>query len=222
MKPGSLAALYRARFDDADQAWKRQVWGVLWEREFSRLISPGDTLLDLGGGYCELVNQAVARRRIVVDLNPEVAERAAPGVEVHVGPADDLSFLADGEVSVVFTSNFLEHLPDKAAVARVLGEAARVLAPGGRLVALGPNVRLMPGAYWDYWDHQVALSERSLAEMLGGMGFQLERVEPGFLPASTRSRLPRWRWLVEAWLALRPLSSALAGKQFLVLARKPG
>lgn len=216
-----LDALYASRFDAKDEAWKRRVWSVLWRRVFSRLVAPDHVLLDVGGGYCELANAAVARRRIVVDLNPEVARHAAPGVEVRIAPADDLAFLDDGQVDVAFTSNFFEHLPDKPTLTRTAIEIRRVLRPGGRLVAMGPNVRLMPGAYWDYYDHHLALSERSLAELLAMLGFEIEQAEARFLPATVKTRLPRWEWLVEAYLALRPVSSILLGRQFLVIARKP-
>ncbi|HET6921729.1 MAG TPA: class I SAM-dependent methyltransferase [Anaeromyxobacteraceae bacterium] len=216
-----LDLLYANRFDARDEAFKARVWAILWRRVFSRWIGPRDVLLDVGGGYCELANAARARRRIVVDLNPLAPRHAAPGVEVHLASAEAMGFLGDGEVDVVFSSNFFEHLPDKGSLTRVLGEMRRVLRPGGRLLAVGPNVRLMPGSYWDWYDHHLPLSERSLAEALLMCGFALERVDPRFLPATTRSRLPRWPWLVEAWLALRPLSSLLTGRQFLLVARRP-
>lgn len=216
-----LDSLYETRFDAADEAWKRKVWAVLWRRVFSRWIAPDDVLLDVGGGYCELSNVAVARRRIVVDLNPETARHAAPGVEVHLRPADALDFLPDGSVDVAFSSNFFEHLPDKAALTRTVAELKRVLRPGGRLLVVGPNLRLMPGTYWDYYDHHLPLTERSVVELLGMLGFEVEEADARFLPATVKSRLPRWSWLVDAYLLLRPLSSAAFGKQFLVVARKP-
>ncbi len=63
---------------------------------------------------------------------------------------------------VVFMSNYLEHLADGDAVLRQLREAWAVLKPGGRLIVLQPNIRLVGGAYWDFLDHKVALTERSL------------------------------------------------------------
>jgi len=216
-----LDSLYAARFDADDEAWKRVVWAVLWRRVFSRLVPASGTLLDLGGGYCELVNAAVARRRLVVDLSPATPRYADPGVEVFVGPVHDLGFLPDGSVDVVFTSNLLEHLPTRALLVQTVEEARRVLRPGGRLLAVGPNIRFMAATYWDYVDHHLPLSDRSVAELLRMSGFQLERVEPRFLPATVKSRLPRWPILVEAYLALRPVSSFLFGRQFLVVARKP-
>lgn len=215
-----LDALYANRFAPEEEAFKASVWSILWRRVFSRYIRPDDVLVDVGGGYCELSNAAVARRRIVVDMNPRAHGYAAPGVEVRIASAEHMSFLSDGEATVAFTSNFFEHLPDKAALERVVLEIGRVLAPGGRLIAVGPNVRLMPGTYWDFFDHHLPLSDRSLRELLETSGFEMEHIVPRFLPATTKIALPRWPWLVEAYLALRPLSSWAVGKQFLVIARK--
>jgi SAM-dependent methyltransferase len=213
--------LYAARFDRRDEAFKVAVWRILWRRVFSRWVQPDDVLVDVGAGYCEFSNAAVARRRVAVDLNPRLIEYAAAGVEAHVASANRLDFLADGEADVAFSSNFFEHLPSKSALTDVLTEIRRVLRPGGLLIVMGPNVRKMPESYWDFYDHQLALSERSLAEGLVMIGFTIEEVHSGYLPATTRSRLPRWPWLVALYLALRPLLAPLFGRQFLVLARKP-
>jgi len=216
-----LATLYANRFDEADRAWKNEVWGILWKRVFANWIRPQDTIVDLGAGYCEFINHAVAKRRIAVDLNPETAALAAPGVEVKAVSADDLGFLERAEVDVVFSSNFLEHLPSKEAVARLLAESYRVLRPEGRLILVGPNIRYLADKYWDYFDHHVPLSHSSVCEALQLHGFALERVEPKFLPYTVKGSRLRSALLVEAYLALRPLSSGLLGKQFLVVAQKP-
>ena len=216
-----LGALYDARFTAEDRAFAADVWRILWRRVLSRYVGPTDVLLDVGGGSCEFINAAVAGRRVVVDLNPSVREHAADGVEAHVGPADSMPFLADGEAAVVFASNVFEHFPDKPTLLRAIQEIHRVLAPGGRLIVIGPNIRFAASTYWDFFDHHVALSDRSLSELLRASGFQLERVVPRFLPMTVKSRLPRWRWLVEAYLLLRPIASRVVGRQFLVVARKP-
>jgi SAM-dependent methyltransferase len=177
-------------------------------------------VLDLGAGFCEFINHAVARRRIAVDLNPETVRSAAAGVEVKAVSAAELGFLRPGEVDVVFSSNFLEHLDSKPEVSRVFDEVQRVLRPGGRIILMGPNIRYLADRYWDYFDHHVPLSHASICEALELHDFQLEHVEPRFLPYTVKGARLRWRFLVEAYLACRPLSSALLGKQFLVVARK--
>jgi dolichol-phosphate mannosyltransferase len=215
-----LSELYMRRFSGADRAAKLRVWATLWERVFARWIRPDDAVVELGAGYCEFINAVVARRRIAVDLNPDTALAAAPGVEVHTVSASELAFLRDGEVDVVFTSNFLEHLPSKDHVTQVVRSAHRILKPGGLLIVMGPNIRYLAGVYWDFYDHHVPLSDRSVCELLGSCGFELRRVEPRFLPYTVKSRFPTWDWLLRAYLRLRPISSAVLGRQFLVVATK--
>ena len=217
----NLAELYANRFDAADQAWKLRVWGVLWRRVFSRYVRADDTVLDLGAGFCEFINAAQAKRKIAVDLNPRLSEFAHAGIETHCAPAQSLSFLADGEVDVVFTSNFLEHLPNKEVLSSVVQEVRRVLRRGGTFIIMGPNIRFLPGQYWDYFDHHIALSERSVAELLAISGFELAEVVAQFLPYTVKSGGPRWEWLVHLYLSARPLSSRFLGKQFLLVARTP-
>jgi SAM-dependent methyltransferase len=217
-----LKKLYRNRFDETDRARKARVWKVLYQRVFEQWIRRDDTVVDLGAGFCEFINAVRAKRRIAVDLNADTRSLAAPGVEVEAASASDLGFLSTGSVDVVFSSNFLEHLADKEEVAGVMREALRVLKTGGTLILLGPNVRLIPGVYWDFFDHHVPLSDRSMCELLAITGFDLVRVEPRFLPYTTRSALPQAPWLVALYLILRPLSSAILGKQFLIVAKKSG
>jgi hypothetical protein len=86
---------------------------------------------------------------------------------------------------------------------------------------MGPNIRFLADVYWDYFDHHVPLSDRSARELLEVTGFEIRHVEPRFVPYTVKSRLPQWAWLVRVYLALRPLSSAVFGKQFLIVATKP-
>lgn len=215
-----IERLYRNRFDDRDRSRKSAIWNVLYRRVFAQWIRPTDIVVDLGAGFCEFINAARAGRRIAVDLNPDTIRCAAPGVEVQATSASDLSFLNGESVDVVFSSNFLEHLPGKEAVLSVLREAFRILRSGGSLILMGPNVRLVPGVYWDFFDHHVPLSDRSVCEALAMVGFNLAHVESRFLPFTTRSALPQAPWMVDLYLKLRPFSSSILGKQFLIIAQK--
>src|SRR5207247_135781 len=107
-----------------------------------------------------------ARTKIGMDLNPNSAEHLQPEVRLVRQDCSARWPFADGELDVVFTSNFFEHLPEKAALGRTLDEAFRCLKIGGRLIAVGPNIRFTGGRYWDFWDHYLPLTDASLSEGL--------------------------------------------------------
>ena len=71
---------------------------------------------------------------------------------------------------------------DEGALQRALGHAWRALRRGGLLIAMGPNIRYLPGAYWDFIDHHIALSDRSIVEAMEIAGFSRRRVVDRFLP----------------------------------------
>lgn len=216
-----LKATYEARFSDAELRDKQILWSVLCQEQFQQYVPVDGTVLDLGAGYCEFSNNIRARRRIAVDLNPDTAAFAVEGVEVLETNSADMHQIADGTVDTVFTSNFFEHLPDTEALLATLGESQRVLRPGGSIVVLMPNIRNLPGAYWDYLDHHLALTQHSLSEALTLTGFEVTRIVPRYLPYTVRnSRMPVSRVTIRAYLAFRPAWWVL-GKQMLVVARKP-
>ena len=156
-----------------------------------------------------------------MDLNPAAAERLAPGVIFLEQDCSEPWRVQPGTLDVVFTSNFLEHLSSKRLVDATLSHALTALKPGGRCIVLGPNVRYLPGKYWDFWDHHVPLSDLSIIEALGNQGFEIERAWPRFLPytmAGTGVQYPML--LLKIYLRTR-LAWRVFGKQFLVVARKP-
>ncbi len=220
--PGSLdlTGVYRRRFPPGERRRRAQVWRVLCRDFFQRYVAPDATVLDLGAGYCEFINHIECGRKVVVDLGEISAEFAGPDVEVHRGSATDLSAIGDAAVDVVFMSNLLEHMTDKDEVVAVILEVARVLKVGGRVVVLQPNIRFAYREYWDFFDHNVPLSDRSLVEVLELGGFEIERVIPRFLPYTTRSSLPQHPVLVALYLRFPPVWRLLGG-QALVVARKP-
>lgn len=216
----ALESLYRHRFSAAELPAKNRIWETLCSRFFQPLIgSESLAILDLACGYGEFINNIRAGRKIAIDLNPDSPEALKPDVEFHAVPSTALAPIADGTVDVVFTSNFFEHLPDKSSLAATLVEVHRVLKPGGRLIAMGPNIRHVRGAYWDFIDHHLPLSERSLSEAMLLADLHPERVIDRFLPYTTQSKLPKGPAFIRAYLAFPPVWRFL-GKQFLVVARK--
>lgn len=214
-----LDKLYQQRFPDAERQQKDLIWKVLCADFFQRYVRVTDTVVDIGAGYCEFINNIDAARKIAVDLNPDVRHFARPGIEVINAPCTSIDQLATASVDAVFMSNFLEHLADKAAVLATLRECCRILRPGGRVIVLQPNIRFLPGEYWDFFDHHTPLTDRSLVEGLLLSGLQPQVVHPRFLPYTTKSRLPKAAFLVRLYLRV-PLLWRLFGKQALVVATK--
>jgi len=217
----NLDQLYQQRFPERELAQKNAIWKVLCADFFQRYVDVGGTVVDIGAGYCEFINNIRASRKIAVDLNPDVRRFAAADVEVINAACTEVAQIATASVDVVFMSNFLEHLLTKQLVLDTLREALRMLRAGGRIIILQPNIRFLPGEYWDFFDHHTPLTDRSLVEAVRLAGFELTLVHPRFLPYTTRSRLPQAPFLVR-WYLKFPPAWRLLGKQALVVAGKPG
>jgi SAM-dependent methyltransferase len=215
----NLELIYDKRFAGSEGE-RAKVWRVLTRHFFQRWVRSGDVVLDVGAGYCEFINHIQAGDKYALDLNPATATRAGAEVKVLSQDVTELWPLASGSIDVVFSSNFFEHLPTKDALQHCLREASRVLRSGGTLLAMGPNIRFCYDVYWDFFDHFLPLSDRSLAEALEISGLKMERVIPRFLPFTMKGKTPPPAPLIRAYLKL-PVFWKVMGKQFLVIARKP-
>ncbi len=214
-----LKRLYEQRFAGRTE-YRTKVWQTLCAQMFSRWIRPTDSVLDLGSGYCEFINNVTAHRKLAMDLNPDARARANADVEMVLHDCSTPWPISAASLDAIFSSNFLEHLFDKATVSKTLKQAYSSLKPGGTLVAIGPNIRYVGGAYWDYFDHHVALTDNSLAEVLTEAGFTIEKSVARFLPYSMSEGSQRPIALLKLYLKL-PFAWKIFGKQFLVVARKP-
>jgi SAM-dependent methyltransferase len=214
-----LEAVYEARFDERSRREKQGVWREL-TRYLSRWIRADRPVLDVGCDAGYFIRHVRASERWATDLR-DVLALLLDDVRFH--QADGLTLdqvLPNGYFGTIFMSNYLEHLPDQDAVVRQLRVAASLLAPGGRLIVLQPNIRLIGGRYWDFIDHRVPLTEHSLVEAGELAGFRTVDLIARFLPYTSKARLPQHPRLVRLYLSVRP-AWLLFGRQTLYVAERP-
>lgn len=208
--------MYSRRFG-VGQEYRNRVWKVLVGDFFQSFIPPSGTVLDLGCGFGQFINHVNARSKYGMDLNSATRQHLNETVVFLQQDCSAPWAVSDDSLDVVFTSNFFEHLPTKDALALTIDHTWRKLKPGGRLIAMGPNLKFVGGAYWDFWDHHLPLTDLSMQELLELRGFVCERVEPRFLPY-TMVNAPEYPVaFLRVYLAL-PFAWRLLGKQFLVTA----
>ena len=213
-----LPELYDARFDEREISAKDAVWREI-VRFLQRYIEPDAPVLDLGCDRGHFVRWVKARERWASDIRDM---RDALPNEVRFIQASGLDLagaLPAGHFGTIFMSNYLEHLGSSDEVIDQLRIVAGLLRPGGRVIVLQPNIRLVGPRYWDFIDHRVALTERSLLEAAELAGLGTVDLVTRFLPYSTKGRLPTARALVRAYLAFRP-AWWLMGKQTLFVGER--
>ena len=219
LPPIVLKEVYEQRFSHEDQAGKEAIWRELG-RFLQRYIKPDARVVDIACDLGYFIRNIQAAERWATDIR-DVS--AALPKDVRFVPASGLDLdevLPNNYFDIAFFSNYLEHLPSTEAVLQQLRVTHAILKPGGTVVILQPNIRLIGGAYWDFIDHQTALTEKSLAEAAVMAGFKTKKVIARFLPYTTKSRIPQHPLLVRAYLNFPP-AWLLLGKQTLYIGEKP-
>jgi SAM-dependent methyltransferase len=185
------ARLWSARTDDWANIQEQQVAPAFVAGLDALGVAAGTRLLDVGCGAGLALRYAADRGAEAAGLDASAAmvahaRRRVPGAQVVQGDIEELPF-ADGRFDVVTGFNSFQYATSPG---HALREAARVLAPGGRILVLvwGPAEQceaagylvalgaLMPppppGAAGPF-----ALSgEEALTELLDTAGLELERI----------------------------------------------
>jgi len=217
--PIVLKEVYEHRFDADDQARKDAIWRELG-RFLQRYVPADGRVVDIACDLGYFIRNIRARERWATDIRDVGSSLPADVHFIRASGLDLADVLPNDSFDLAFFSNYLEHLPSTEAVLEQLRVAFAILKPGGRVLILQPNIRLIGGAYWDFIDHQAALTEKSLAEAATMAGFATRKVITRFLPYTTKSRMPQHPLLVRAYLSV-PLAWALLGKQTLYMGEKP-
>jgi len=211
--------LYKLRFDETEKNRKHKLWKVLCKDFLQGFINPESTVLDLGAGFCEFINNIKAKVKYAVDINPQLKDYAGEGVRVINAHCANLKEVNDGSVDIIFSSEFFEHLKDKEELFLILKEAYRILRPGGKLIVICPNIRYVGHKYWDFIDHGLALTHLGMREALLMHHYVLLKLIPKFLPYTTKSCLPKSLFLLKVYLKM-PILWHIFGSQMFIIAQK--
>ena len=215
----NLNKIYQIRFSGLEK-YRNAIWKILVKDFFSKWIPKGSAVLDLGCGYGEFINNVPDCERHAMDLNSDSGKHLDKDIHFHQQDCSKPWEIAPRSLDVIFSSNFFEHLPDKEALDQTIGHAMQALKPGGSLLAIGPNIAVLKGRYWDFWDHHIALSDQALAELLEIHGLEIKKAISRFLPYNMVRVKKRPLFLVSLYLRL-PFLWPIWGKQFFLVATKP-
>lgn len=216
-----LKKLYTNRFDSRQMQAKIVLWKVLIDDFLQQYVPSQSSVLDIGGGYCEFINQIRAEKKCLIDLNPDSKLFANPDVEVLnidvLNLGDRLLFTE--QFDRIFISNFFEHLSNKEELIQIILFCFNALKPSGSLLVIQPNFKYSYREYYDFIDHQLPITHLSLQELLETVGFEIDLMIPRFLPFSTKGR-PASPLLLKIYLRLPFLWQFLGGQMFVKASKK--
>jgi 2-polyprenyl-3-methyl-5-hydroxy-6-metoxy-1,4-benzoquinol methylase len=173
---------------------------------------PDGRLLDVGCGSGSYLSLMRGLGWQVTGVEPDAAavSRADPEIRpfLHVGTLEQAGFDAHS-FDAITLHHVIEHVPDPVATLR---ECGRLLAHGGRLVALTPNSEALGRWFfrrrWLHWDpprHLHVFTRRSLAEAARLAGLRQPTVR-------TTARGARWAWRASR-SPIRDLGPAVRAKR---------
>ena len=140
------------------QSGERKVAGLMKRLDALGLPQRRERAFDFGCGVGRITRPLADwfEEVIGVDIAPAMVEQARertadlPRVRLVLNERDDLDAFAGERFDLVYTGLVLQHLPSRDLALRYLAGLAKLVAPGGVLVAqlpiaLTPRLRLQPG-----------------------------------------------------------------------------
>ena len=213
----NLAKVYEFRFAGLSQVKKDATWALVTRWIESKLGNP-KSVLDPAAGRGEFIISSRAAERWACDLSDQRTSWPT-GITTRFGDIYKVD-LPEKYFDLIFVSNFLEHLATPDDVYKYLMQLRKSLKPGGKLAIMGPNFRFSANEYYDFADHLLPLSDRTVEEHLAAADLQHQLTISRFLPLSFRSQRFSNPWLVKLYLAV-PIFWRLFGRQFFIVATRP-
>ena len=212
----NLAKVYEFRFAGLSQVKKDATWALVTRWIESKLGNPR-SVLDPAAGRGEFIISSRAPERWASDLSDQRTSWPT-GITTRFGDIYKVD-LPEKHFDLIFVSNFLEHLATPDDIFQYLLQLRKSLKPDGKLAIMGPNFRFSANEYYDFADHLLPLSDRTVEEHLAAVDMKCERIIPRFLPLAFRSQRFSHPLLVKLYLAV-PFFWRFYGKQFFIVATR--
>ena len=203
-----------------------------------RLGRPGGDALSVGAGWRpgRHLLPKPAWRLVAVDLDPARPQDAVARGEADegfAGRAGELDFLPDGSFDVVLYRLVLHHIAFQGPLAPIFSEAARLLRPGGALLAVEPGAwhpvgaglaaanALGLGTPVHGTPDDIPLAPVRLTREARAAGLEPELHAVTYTWRRMPARLQRALWPLDRGLGSRPRAARL-GHTLMLIARRPG
>lgn len=155
-----------------------------WSRALGMLLPPADVAdIACGEGYLSVESAQWARRVVGIDRSADVLKRAKAlaerrGVENITWKRGDMEKLplADASVDIALLSQALHHAANPS---RAVAEAARILRPGGRVLALDLREHDQEWVRDRVGDRWLGFKDEDLEGLFTGAGLQDVKVRVG-------------------------------------------
>jgi len=181
-------------FDEQrDKVWKHIC------KYLQNYISPLNSILDLGAGHCNFINNIEGNNKYAVDLFNDLKKYASCDVKCYISKCFKLNFIKSHSIDVVFSSNLFEHLEDDE-IDKTLKDILRILKDNGKLILMQPNFRYCYKNYFDDYTHIKVFTDESLQRLLKLYGFNITKCMPKFLPYSIKNKASKLSCLIPLYL----------------------
>ncbi len=219
-----VTAIYKLRWSGAGSASKdstnrENAWDALVSQVFQELVNTEDSVLDLGSGPGFFINRILCKKKYALDLDIENSKKMKKDVIFINEDAKNIDKLTETKFDVVFSSNFLEHLDSPSTLLNILQKIKSTLSSReSKLILMLPNVTKTGLRFYDFIDHTLPLTDRSICEALILSGYRIIEMSPGFFPYSARSsRFLYPKFIYKMYLKI-PLKNRPFAGQMLVIA----
>ena len=190
-----------------------KVWKAICEY-LQKYIDKNASILEIGAGYCDFINQIKASRKVALDIDENAVKYCAKDVEFL---NDNIfNFKYNQKFDIIFASNFFEHFTITE-LQEIVGNLKTHLNDHGKIILIQPNYYYCYKNYWDDYTHKTVFTHNNLPDFLKEHGFETEVIKKKFLPFSFKSKLPTSYFLTKLYLIspVKPLA-----KQLLIIAKR--